>query len=68
VIRIAITDEAYAAIERTLPIGTVAFEPARALRGQRVIWLEPRIVDKLRALRGPGESYSDVIIRLAADG
>jgi hypothetical protein len=26
--------------------------------------LEPRFVDRLRALRGPGESYSDVILRL----
>ena len=25
------------------------------------------VVDRLRALRGPGESYSDVILRLAAD-
>jgi hypothetical protein len=33
-------------------------------RGEREIWLEPHIVDKLRALRGPGESYSDVILRL----
>jgi hypothetical protein len=26
--------------------------------------LEPRVVDRLRYLRGPGESYSDVILRL----
>jgi hypothetical protein len=30
--------------------------------------LEKRAADKLAALRGPGESYSDVIIRLAAGG
>ena len=30
-----------------------------------MIWLEDRVVDKLAALRGPGESYSDVILRLA---
>ena len=28
--------------------------------------LEPHVVDTLRALRGPGESYSDVILRVAA--
>jgi hypothetical protein len=32
------------------------------------IWLEERWVNKLAALRGPGESYSDVIRRLAAAG
>ena len=32
---------------------------------ERQIWLEPLFVDRLRAMRGPGESYSDVILRLA---
>jgi hypothetical protein len=27
-------------------------------------WLDPRVVDRLRALRGRGESYSDVILPL----
>ena len=36
-------------------------------RGERLIWLEPNVVDRLRAMRGPGESYSDVILRLVAD-
>jgi hypothetical protein len=31
----------------------------------RPFWLEPHVVNKLRHLRGPGESYSDVILRLA---
>jgi hypothetical protein len=30
------------------------------------IWVEPRVLDKLRFLRHPGESYCDVILRLAA--
>jgi hypothetical protein len=30
-----------------------------------VIWLEPRWVDKLDALRGKGKSYSELILRLA---
>jgi predicted CopG family antitoxin len=29
-----------------------------------MIWLEAPIVDRLAAMRGPGESYSDVILRL----
>ena len=29
------------------------------------IWLDPGVLRKLKALRGPGESYSDVIVRLA---
>jgi hypothetical protein len=32
-IRIAITAEAFAAIEVTLPLGTVAFEPERTASG-----------------------------------
>ena len=34
-------------------------------KGEVRIWLEPRVVDKLTALRGKGESYSDVILRPA---
>jgi hypothetical protein len=29
------------------------------------IWLDRKFVDRLQALRGPGESYSDVILRVA---
>jgi hypothetical protein len=31
------------------------------------IWLECRILDKLNSYRRAGESYSDVILRLAAE-
>jgi hypothetical protein len=65
-IRIAITPAAYAAIAATLALGTVAVEPERAQDGGVHIWLDPGVVAKLRALRGPGESYSDVILRLSA--
>jgi hypothetical protein len=34
-------------------------------RGERLIWLEDAIADRLGAMRGPGESYIDVIMRLA---
>jgi hypothetical protein len=64
-IRIAITAEAFEAIAATLPLGSVAVEPAANEKGERRIWLEPTVLNKLRAMRGPGESYSDVILRLA---
>ena len=32
------------------------------------MWLPAAVVDRLRALRAPGESYSDVILRLAGSG
>jgi hypothetical protein len=30
------------------------------------LWLDKPTADKLAALRGPGEGYSDVILRVAA--
>jgi hypothetical protein len=56
VIRLAITPTAYAAIAATLP-DNVGVEPARAPNGDYLIWLEPRVIDRLKAARGPGESY-----------
>jgi hypothetical protein len=47
-------------IAATLALGTVAVEPGRAWDGGVHIWLDP----ELKALRGPDESYSDVILRL----
>jgi hypothetical protein len=38
--------------------------PARLPGGYRLI-LDPKTLDRLAALRDPGESYSDVIIRPA---
>jgi hypothetical protein len=63
-IRIAIGVEAFEAIARTLPLGSVGYENATNERGERYVWLAPTVVDRLRAIRGPGESYSDVILRL----
>jgi hypothetical protein len=31
---------------------------------ERMNWIEAVVVDRLGAMRGPGESYSDVILRL----
>jgi hypothetical protein len=63
-IRIAITQAAFDAIAATLPLGSVGYENAINERGERYVWLAPTVVDRLRAMRGPGESYSDVILRL----
>ncbi len=61
-IRIAITEAALVAIAKTLPEGTVLHVDRRG--GQCFIHLTPAVVDRLAALRGPGETYSDVVIRL----
>ena len=65
-IRIAITPAAYAALAGVSP-GNVGVERERAESGDVSIWLPPAVVGRLKAMRGPGESYSDVIIRLAKD-
>jgi hypothetical protein len=64
-IRIAITEAALVAIAKTLPEWTVTQVDRRG--GQ--CFIHPRIkspgaIDRLGAMRGPGESYSDVILRL----
>jgi hypothetical protein len=63
-IRIAITAAAFDAITATLPLGSVGFERHPADDGQWLVWLERAMVDRLRAMRGSGESYTDVILRL----
>lgn len=66
-VTISITAEAYAAIRATIPKGTKV-EPARLDEGGGFkITLDRHTLDRLTAIRGPGESYSDVILRLAAD-
>jgi hypothetical protein len=63
-IRISITPAAFEAIAATLSLGSVGYEPQPNAKGERLIWIEAAIVDRLGAMRGPGESYSDVILRL----
>jgi hypothetical protein len=67
-IRIAISQAAFDAIAATMPLGSVGYEAERTERGEVFIWLEEGEVNRLKMLRGPGESYSDVILRLAAVG
>jgi hypothetical protein len=66
-VRIAITLAAFEAIARTLPLGSVGYENEANGRGERYVWLDHAVVSRLRAMRGPGESYSDVILRLAKE-
>jgi hypothetical protein len=65
VIRIAISQ---AAIAATLALGSVGYENKANAKGELYVWLDRAVVDRLRALGGPGESYSDVILKLAAEG
>jgi len=61
-IRIAISEAAFAAIAQTIPFGDVGYERDLNAQGERMIWLEAHVVDRLAALRRPGESMSDVIL------
>jgi len=51
-------------IAATLPFGSAGFEREADAKGERHVWLERKFVDRLAAMRCPGESYSDVILRL----
>jgi hypothetical protein len=65
-VHIAITNAAYDAISATLSLGSVAVEPYFNERGERLIWLDDATADRLGAMRGPGESYSNVVLRVVA--
>jgi hypothetical protein len=65
-IGITITAKAYAAIKATLPADTQTWPTSPGDQGDVVIWLDQATVDRLDAMRGPGESYSDAIIRIAS--
>jgi hypothetical protein len=68
VIRIAISQAAFDAIAETMPVGSVAYEGQTNEKGERLIWLGPDVIAKLRHLREPGETYSDAILPEARDG
>jgi hypothetical protein len=66
-IGITISGKAYAALAAALPAGsTVGGELAPD--GEYRLWLPSDVVNHLRALRAPGETFSDVILRLAQRG
>jgi hypothetical protein len=62
--RIAVTAEAFAAIRESLP--TEGSRPPEKVGGLYLVSVPNDTMDKLAALRRPGESYSDVLVRLAA--
>ena len=62
-IGVALTDAAYDAIASTLPKGAARW-PMQRDRGQSFIQVEAAVADRMRAMRRPGESYSQVILRL----
>ena len=66
-IKIAISEAAFDAIATTLPLGSVGYENEVNERGERLIWLDPAVVSRLRAMRVHGESFRDVILRLASE-
>jgi hypothetical protein len=51
-----------------MPLGSVSYEQETNANAERLIWLAPNVVDRLWAVCGPGESYSDVILRWRRKG
>jgi hypothetical protein len=66
VIRISVSLAAFEAIAAAMPLGSVGYEAERTSVGNVFIWLDPRAISQLNYLRGPGEDYSAVILRIAA--
>jgi hypothetical protein len=67
-VRIAISQAAFDAIVATMPFGSVGFENKVNEKGERLISLPDDVLSKLNRLHGPGETFSDVIIAMAAEG
>jgi len=44
--------------------GPISPTNARALNGDVYVWLPHDVLSRLNHLRGPGESYSDVVLRI----
>jgi hypothetical protein len=51
-----------------MSLGSTGYENKIDENGERLIWLERRWVDRLTSSRRAGESYSDVILRVVAEG
>ena len=62
-IRVALTDSAYDAIASTLPEGSARW-PMQRDNGKCFIQVEAALIDRMRAARRPGETYSHVLLRL----
>ena len=55
-VRIAITQAAFEAIAKTLPLGSVSYENKVNEKGERLIWLDRGVVNRLTAMRGPARA------------
>jgi hypothetical protein len=66
VIRISISSAAFEAIAATLPLGSVGYEAQRTAEGDYFHLDERAWLNKLEALRQPGEGLSETILRLVA--
>jgi hypothetical protein len=65
-IRIEISAAGYAALCAGVPPDSrLPAEPSPS--GGFYLWLDRMTLNKLMAARGPGESYSDVILRMACE-
>jgi hypothetical protein len=53
--RIATSQAAFDAIAATLPVGSTGYENAINEKGERLIWLERRMLDKPNFYRRAGE-------------
>jgi hypothetical protein len=65
---LAITQAAFEAVAATLPLGSMGLRASTRLEGRMLRLLEPTVVNRLRAMRGAGESFSDVILSLVEMG
>ena len=63
--RIEISAAAYAALAASSTRGLL--EPRRSRQGSYSIWLTPKALKRLQAVRRPSESYSVAILRLAKE-
>jgi hypothetical protein len=66
-IGVTVTGRAYAAVASTLPTGSTV-EGEVVPDGEYRLWLPRGVVNRLRAKRAPGETLSEVILRLAESG
>jgi predicted CopG family antitoxin len=61
-VAISITPAAYEALQEIMPgIGVGAWSSHDLI----VVWVDRKVADELSRLKGPSDSYSDVILRLA---
>ncbi len=49
--RLTLSLTAFEAIVETLPLGSVGYEPALNAKGERLIWVEAAVADRLMAMK-----------------